>query len=326
MKRALKAAILSLSLSSIPINLFAKGVGSSGGLILEPASARASALGDSFTSATNDINALGYNPSALNTLTSGQASFLYEKGLVDDTFSQFVIGSPLKRGGLGLQIGHYNGGDLELSDGAGVRSVRAQSDLALTLALAHEIRGVSVGVAGKYLSSELAETARAQAFALDLGMSVPVGSRFRLGGAVQNIGTELKYQNDGDPLPRSARGGLSYLVVPQGYVTTLLVDVNYLMNERLLEPSLGLETVVGPLALRAGYKRGVQNNVSLGTGFAFGRSSLDYAFALGSRELDTEHRLSFSMKFGSGAPVGFSQAPASSDLAQAPIGVLAPVR
>src|SRR5262249_42958162 len=147
----------------------------------------------------------GYNPASLKTLKTGQASFLYQKGLVEDSYGHFMIGSPMRNGSLGLSVGYYNGGSIDLYDGVTQRTVTAQRDMTMALGYAHNIGNVSVGMTGKYLSSELIESAKATAYAADFGLSMGMGSRMQLGAAVQNIGTQLKFVQEGDSLPRIAR-------------------------------------------------------------------------------------------------------------------------
>src|SRR5260221_13710945 len=97
--------------------LHANGNGTSTGLtLLESPGARPPALGEAFTSVSDDITALGYNPASLGTLTSGQASFLYNKGIAQDSSGHLAIGVPTHLGGLGLSVGYYNGGDFQLFD------------------------------------------------------------------------------------------------------------------------------------------------------------------------------------------------------------------
>ena len=186
----------------------AKGVGTSGGLtLIETSAARSAALGEAFTPVTNDVAAFHYNPASLGSLDNGHASFMYQKGLVDDAFGQFSMGTPIKQGSLGLSIGYYNGGDIELFDGTTERTVNAQTDLTVGIGYAHNFGKTSIGVTGKYLSSELIETEKAQAFAGDLGIGVPLHSRVHFGAALQNFGSQLKFVEEGDDLPRIARGG-----------------------------------------------------------------------------------------------------------------------
>ena len=77
-----------------------------GGLsLLEPTGARAASLGEAFSAMTNDITAFGYNPASLGSLETGQASFMYEKGLAEDSYGHFLIGTPSQKGsGLGLYL------------------------------------------------------------------------------------------------------------------------------------------------------------------------------------------------------------------------------
>lgn len=293
--------IILLALSGAS-SVYAKGAGTSGGLtLIEATSARASSLGEAYSAMTDDIAAFGYNPASLGSMQSGQAAFLYQQGLVDDSYGHFMIGGPSRKGSIGLSLGYYNGGEMELYDGVTERTVTSQRDLALALGYARDIGPVTFGMTGKYLSSELIETEKATAFAGDFGLSVPVMSRLRIGAAVQNIGTQLKFIEEGDDLPRIARAGFALALIPQKYVTTLLVDAPYFLNEEELRPSVGLEVSIGVLSLRGGYKSGSDlQEFSVGTGFQLGRSSLDYSFGLADK-LDSQHRVSLAMRFGGGA-------------------------
>lgn len=296
-----KRSNLALVLASLLMSngLMASSNGLSGGMTLAEASgSRASALGEAFVAMQNDISALGYNPASLGSLKSGQASFLFQKGLTEDSYGQFMAGSPLSNGGWGLSVGYYNGGTLDVLSNGVETEVTAQKDLALSLGFSRNIKSMSVGITGKYLSSELAETANANAYAMDLGASIPLSSRLRFGASLQNLGTELKFIEEGDPLPRMFKAGLSLALSPKAVPTTLLFDTTYLMNEKETNPAVGIETWMGPLALRAGYRMGSdENKFSVGTGFILGPSSLDYSFGMANK-LDPSHKVSLSFKFG----------------------------
>ncbi len=309
---------------------YAKGIGTSGGLtLLEAPGARASALGQTLTSAVDDVSAFAYNPSMLKTLTAGQASFLYQQGLIDDSYGQFLIGSPYKQLGLGLSIGYYNGGNFQRSDDGGQRTANAERDLSLALGMARSVGPLSIGVTGKYLTSQLAETARASAFAADLGLNFSASPRLNMGGALQNIGTQLKYDSTGDNLPRIFRLGASYSIFPQ-YGTTLMIDVERLMNEGETRPGLGLETLVGPLAFRAGYRHSSgAKEVTIGTGFAWARQSFDYSFGLVNQGLKTQQKISYSFRFGGtgdGIKLFGQKGPSDGAVARAPITAPANLR
>jgi hypothetical protein len=96
------------------------------------------------------------------------------------------------------------------------------------------------------------------------------------------------------------RLGASYTLLPRTG-TMLLFDVEHLFNENENRPALGLETRVGPLALRAGYRHSRDTGeFSVGTGFSWSRSALDYSFGLtsGAQTLDSQHRITYSFRFG----------------------------
>jgi len=302
-KHLFKPFLLSIFAFCSTTTLFAAGAGTSGGLtLIESYGARSAALGEAFTPMVNDIAAMGYNPASLGTLKSGQASFMYQKGMVDDSYGQFLIGAPMARGGWGLSVGYYNAGTMDISfDGVTSRSVSAQKDLTLGLGYARNIGSTSYGLNFKYLRSEIIEMETAQAYAVDLGLSQGLGSRLRFGAALQNFGTQLKFVENGDELPRIARAGVNILVFNGKVPVTLLLDAPYYMNERELRPATGLEFGFGLLALRAGYKKGSgTDELSFGTGFLLGRTSLDYSFGL-VQNLDAQHRVSLSLAFGGGA-------------------------
>jgi hypothetical protein len=273
--------------------------------LITDGSAAAAALGNAFTGTENDIAGLAYNPAAPATFSEGQASFLFQRGLIEDSYGQLMVGMPnqARTGGFGLSVGYYNAGTLDITNENGTTtSVKAEEDVTTALTYAHKIGNLSLGIAGKYLKSTLAGTYSAHAEAVDVGVLARMSSRLSLGAAIQNYGTKLTYLSEGDNLPRRASIGGSYLLFPsQSFSTSLLFNASYLSNEKEMSPGLGLQTLVGPLAIRAGYqKTGDSSQFSAGAGFALGRTSIDYAFGL-MNQLDTQHKISVAMHFGPSA-------------------------
>jgi len=299
----IKITAFFICLTGLTTVTHAEGAGvSGGGTLLLSAGARPSGMGESFTAMTDDITAYFYNPASLSSLKSGQASILYNRGLSDDNFGQFMLGAPLKNGAFGLSVGYYNAGDIELFDGNQTTTVNAQTDLTATLGYSQKIKGVSLGLAGKFISSELIEQESGRAYAVDIGLSAPVGSKLQLGAALQNYGTELKYVEVGDELPRRLSIGATYSLRTGGVPTILSIDAPYYMNEKELRVGAGLEVSVGLLSIRGGYKHNSGlNEFSIGAGFLLGRTSFDYAFGM-VNELNSEHRVSLSTRWGNGAP------------------------
>ncbi len=300
MKTSLSFIIFASLSTALLIPAHAGGPGTSGGMtLMESAAARPMSLGEAFSASMDDISGFAYNPSSLGSLKSSQASFVYRSGMADDSFGQFMIGSPLKSGGLGLSVGYFNGGKIDLFDGENQRRVTVQKDIAIALGYAFHLGLLNLGVSGKYLSSNLAEEKTATAYAADAGFQLPLNSRVQFGSSVQNIGTKLKFNEEGDNLPRLARSGISVLIIPGRSAVRFMIDGVCDLNESKIYPAVGLETSFGPLSLRAGYKgNNGLNQFSFGTGIAISRYSFDYSFGMVDR-LDSMHMASISMKFGS---------------------------
>ena len=294
---------------------WARGNGTAAGLsLIEAPTARAYGLAESMVAVANDISSFAYNPASLSNLRTGQASFLYQKGMIDDSYGHLMVGRPTVNGGMGLSIGYYDGGSIALSDGTGsVRTVNAQRDLTVSLGAAGRGGRWGWGLAGKFLSSQLIEKERATGYAADLGLSLSATPRLRFGAAVQNLGPKITYVSEGDDLPRVARFGAALSLPRRGVTTTLLADASYRMIENDFQPSVGVEFNVGGMAIRTGIRRTAQQNeITAGTGFFLGGSSIDYSIGV-AKDVDTTHRISYSFRFGS-----------SPDLAPVPMFVRAP--
>lgn len=302
-KNLLRGIVINtMLLSAIPSFLLAAGNGLSVGQTLNQApTGRAAALAEAYSAMTNDVAAMNYNPASLGTLQESQASFLYQKGLADDSYGNFIVGLPLAKGTLGFNLGYYDAGSFNYFDGTKQNVITAKRDITSSLGYAVGGNRWSFGFSGKYIQSQLLETSKASALAADFGTQWGFSRSLTFGAALQNIGTSMTYMNDAQSLPRVARAGLQYNVPVAGSHVTFLADAPYYMNEKNLRPAFGLETLVGPMALRAGYStKGDLAGLSFGAGFNFGKMSLDYSYGL-VKDLNATQRVSVAMKFGGDA-------------------------
>ncbi|MCB4757052.1 MAG: PorV/PorQ family protein [Elusimicrobia bacterium] len=300
MKKALGlASATALLVAFVGLSFARSGNGVSGGVILlNDPSARAMALSGAIGASIDDVSSFAYNPASLSSLKRHQATLLHEAGMIGDTYNQLMIGTTLPDGGLGCSVAYYQGGHFDFSDGIVRKDVTAQKDFVFSLGYGYQIGSLAAGVSGKYLSSELVETYKGDAYAFDFGMVSHLTPQLRLGASLQNIGTDLAYISDGDPLPKLARLSLSYLLLVKNQTLNLLFDAPYRLNEHRLDRAVGLETKAGPLALRMGYRSGIDfGEVTAGLGITFGQASLDYAFGM-VESLSSKHRISVSLRFG----------------------------
>src|SRR5262245_34165552 len=99
--------------------------------LLEPSSARATALGQSFSAVKNDIAGFQYNPATLSTLDSNQFSFLFERQFEQERYSFFSAGIPGPRLSMATSLSYFDTGDVTLYDGEQTLNVVGQRDLVI---------------------------------------------------------------------------------------------------------------------------------------------------------------------------------------------------
>ncbi len=265
----------------------------SGGLtLLEAPGARAASLGEAFSAAKDDASAFLYNPASLGTLTENNALFLYQQGVIGDSYGQFTMGNTK---GWGVSTAFYKGGTIESSG----REIVTQKDLVLSVGKSVRVQNFLLGATGKYFSSEIVETASAQALVLDLGSQMLVTSNLTMGVSLQNLGNKLQYFEDKEDLPRLARSGMSYQFRTGNVSSTFFFDAVYSFNQSKILPALGTEINKGPLSMRIGLKADdSKQNVTVGTGFMLGKYDVDYSFAMSAQQESAQHLVSVGLRFG----------------------------
>jgi hypothetical protein len=140
----------------------------------------------------------------------------------------------------------------------------------------------------------------------DVGFSYAMNTRLSVGGALQNLGSSLRYSNRSEAMPRSARAGVAYLFPTRRMPIGLFGDFTHAADTGENRIGAGSEVRFGPLALRAGYSAGHDDRFSVGTGVMVGNWTLDYSIGL-INDLNAMHRLSLSSSFGA-APTSFPHA------------------
>jgi len=306
-------------------------------------SARAAGMGFTFTGVASDISALYYNPSGLSRLDHSEAALTYLKGLQDQTIEHLAFAVPLPVSGfigngystLGAGLIYAQNGSIEVNrtnpDGSFLdsRTLKAGNDLAATFSYSEraaetsiEGRGQTVtvrqyvGVAGKYIRSTLAEQYSASAYAADAGYFVESPELgLGVGLALQNFGTKMTFISEGDPLPMTFRGGLSYLLpldmleTPPSQALLFAGDGDYLYDERQWHANVGLEySAMRSYFLRLGYQihRDLAG-ITFGFGLIWRGLSFDYAWAF-NESFGDFHRFGVTWRFGK-VPVRTREAP-----------------
>lgn len=277
-----------------------QAIGNSGGLILTQGSgARIQSLGETGTGLAGSVDALTWNPAGMAALTAPQVLATYRSGMEGSAFQQLAGAYPwagVGTWGLGLSLFQGGSMDLDQADGTWAK-VQSQSDWAVTLGYALPWNPTwRFGAAVKVLHCTLIEKYTASAAAADVGLQAEAAPGLCLGLSLQNLGTEITYESEGDPLPLTVRGGAAYAMgLGSRHNLTLLLD-GVKPNDHDFTLHLGAEyAYAGLLAARVGYKAGYDlEGLTAGLGIAWGPVQLDYAFGLIS-ELTSTHQVSLML-------------------------------
>ncbi|HQY20839.1 MAG TPA: type IX secretion system protein PorQ [Ignavibacteria bacterium] len=175
--------------------------------------ARASALGGSFVTNTNDVNGLFYNPASLSTITTSQASIGFYKYLLDINSGNLAYGQKFKdEGYFGGTVKYFNYGSFTKKDAsANDLGTFNANDLAVTLGYSNAFQeNFYYGANLKFIYSQIDEF-NSTALAVDLGLLYVIPSTmWNFGISLLNAGTQMsQYDNTKEDLPLDLRVGVS---------------------------------------------------------------------------------------------------------------------
>ena len=270
-------------------------------------------LGGAFVAADGELDGAFYNPASLARLPDPKVQSTYQRGFADDSLGSIEYGHALGFGALYAGGAYYDAGTIDVNLSNGTQETRrAEQDAVGGLGGALGRNGpLAAGVVVKAYRLTLAEESHAAGAAADAGLLLrtPLAG-LTLGAAVSNVGADVKFNDEGDPLPTTGRAGLAYTLdfarFPRfrdsGYVITVFGDA---VEERRsgasgrggLELKRRIVTMdqAGSVALRGGYASSPQT-VTAGLGFRLGAFGLDYALNV-IANTDNVHRLTVSWRF-----------------------------
>ncbi|PKN00030.1 MAG: hypothetical protein CVU78_03370 [Elusimicrobia bacterium HGW-Elusimicrobia-2] len=291
LKNALKIC-LSSAFVFLTLNYFSCPVsatpGDAGGITLEePASVKAASLGEAYTAFAEGAAGSFWNPAGLNY----QKLFALEAGAMtgyDGTnFMTMGFAKPFKNGGaLALNVIQYDAGSMEVitldpSTGQVIntKTVSSQKDLLLQAAYGRKLWKFDIGLALKSLQSTLADEYKATTVCGDLGLMLRSKNQRRsFGLAVRNIGGEMTYISESDPIPMTVGMGLFWRWMEKEKLNAqTFLDLKQNDNETRI--NFGNEFVWRDLALRLGYQTGYEiKAVSVGFGMKLGKFKFDSSY------------------------------------------------
>ena len=307
-------AALCLAVWAFPASGGEAGYSGASFLKISP-SPRASGMGESFASVSEDAYSPWWNPAGLGALERAEAAATHNASLEDVTHQYLSAAYPLRYGSAAalsltrLSVSPFRGYDALGTPTGNVES----SDLALGAAygralLKDEIERpvLSAGAGLKLISEKLAGVS-ANTAALDLGAIYyirPSGywakkaraPELRAALVIRNIGRSA-------PLPLSVTAGASWQSYPKGDSRLIISLDQTISNDENYYAALGAEyEAMQLLAVRCGYRTGqdIGSGFRFGLGFRLSVVDIDYSLSPYG-ELGAMHKFGVSMRFGAPA-------------------------
>ena len=273
------------------------------GLILsEVLEARGLALGDA-QMGLDDVTATQVNPAAAAGLKVPYVAAFMKPAPLGQLMGSFEYAQPAKVGTLAASLSYQTFGTVEVVSPQGLRQFNAGSDYVLAASYGAEIyRGVKGGVRVKYLSSELAETYQAYAWAADIGALMPLPlPGVTVGAGMRNLGSGLKFVSVLERLPTELRGGVTYAATFNKVSALFATDAIYGLAPNEFGAGVGVEvTWQRMVSARAGYRSGIggqPERVTLGLGLSWQGMALDYVVESPARLFGGNQGVSISYRF-----------------------------
>lgn len=280
----------------------------------KPLGSRALAMGEAFAAAEGGLDSLGYNPAGLATQQKRELHLAHLRGVIDDKFSYAAYAQPLGRLRLAAGLAYYDAGTLHLNLTNGVQERRKlqQDFMGLFGAALPLAGGFSAGGVLRAYRLELAGAARASGASADVGAQwrAPFLDGLSFGGALQHLGPDVKFEQEGDPLPRTVRAGAAYALDAAPPTTSavyalrrVLVTADMIhVREEAASAVAGLELdfiFAHPehVILRVGHAfASPADGLAVGAGFREKRFRLDYGAGF-KRALTSQHHITVGFSF-----------------------------
>ncbi len=277
-----------------------------------PVGARATALGQAFTSVPNDVQGLVYNPACLATMAASQLSFQHLSYVdnVNQEAASFGHAGRQEELSWGVMTNYLSVGDITRTvatqqtsgDGFTEAGTFSTYDMVLGLSAAGPVsEDLKAGGTVKFIHESLSD-ASSSAGALDAGVIYRLNDAhsWNLGASLLNVGFASKFADAAVKLPTTFRAGISGQPFSQWLMTSDYVK----RIDTSGEFDVGAEVTPRRFfSLRVGYRYAITrpdlgglSDFSAGVGLRYKRMSFDYAFIpLG--DLGMTHRITVNYRF-----------------------------
>lgn len=234
--------------------------GTEGAAFLDiPVGGGPAALGSAYTALAMDAYAPTWNPAGLGLIEGPEFAGQHLSYLESMHYEYLTFVYPLKdskdspvRRGIGVSAQYLASGDIPATDAAGTSIGNFSSHWgAYNFSYGQTITDrLTMGVTAKLINAKIDDVS-ATAYAADLGSFYRINEKLRLAATVTNMGTKLKFLNEGDNLPMAAHFGASY--EPNSHFT-LATEGVYRRSGLGSWHLGGAWRPIEAVSLRAGYK------------------------------------------------------------------------
>lgn len=209
MKR-LGIVCIAIALACGPALAIPKNAGTSGGQFLKiGAGARPTAMGDAFVAVADDVNAVYYNPAGLGLLKNPEMIAMHTQYLLGINYDFGAYAQPLKNSAFAISAATLKTDEIARRNAdESLDGTFQNQDAAYAFSYAHTMgETAAVGLSARWIREEIAG-ASAQTWSSDIGIIKRFEHPFSVGLAVRHLGGEIKFNDEGDPLPLTVDGGV----------------------------------------------------------------------------------------------------------------------
>lgn len=303
MTKRIKTILIIFFTSALYTNLSAQndGAANTGMAFLKfGASAKAIAMGDAFSSVSEDATAYIYNPARLNFGNKSNVTLMHNASIQDNNTDFIAVKFPLSKN-FSMGVGFFTTSisDIEVRTIPGVTTEKFTArNLSTGVSFGYKVNpNLSIGVTGKFLFEKI-YVDEASGLGFDFGTNYSKNN-FSLAFVVSNLGSVNELRNQSTKLPALVRFGGSYKFSKNKFSFNLGADAFKILDGGIFHFHAGGEAGYKDfIFLRAGYQSGYDNrNLTTGLGIKYKALSFDYAFVPYKNEFGTSNTFSLGINF-----------------------------
>jgi hypothetical protein len=261
--------------------------------------ARSIAMGEAFSSYTDDATAIIYNPARLLNGTKNNVMLMHNSAAQD--FSNDFLGAKVSFEKFALGFGILKSGvdniEIRLQPGAVLDKFNSEN-LSINLGAAYKINEfISVGLAAKFLYEKI-YVDEASGLGFDIGSSYSKDNT-TFSFVITNIGSMNELKSVSTKLPTAIRFGGSYLIPTKNFNIGIAIEGFKVLDGGLFHINAGGEGSYKDLVfLRIGYQTKYESKgFAAGLGLKYKGLTLDYAIIPYINSFGTGNTISVGMTF-----------------------------